>query len=286
MHEKDIDFQLVPPGVDCCKAAEGAIRAFKDHLIAGLCSVDEDFPLCLWDRLLPQALLALNLMHGSQINLKELSAWAQMNGTFAFNRTPLVPPGVRAIACKKPDKHSSWSPHGLNGWCAGPALDSHRCHATWTWDTRSIRICDALSWFPTKASMPIASSDDLILAGIKDILKALCNPTRGSPLDPLTDNHVTAMQVLSDLITGLIPIPVESTLTPKPSPAPPLGVAIPTQTPSPLRVDPVVAPPVPTLTHSKAFSKKKVKKKVKKKHKKKSVARRGKKSCFWGQEKR
>jgi hypothetical protein len=184
-------------------------------------------------------------MPGSRINPK-LLAWAQMNGAFDFDRTPLAPPGVRAIVHEKPDKRSSWSPHGLDGWHVGPALDSYRCCTTWTWDTRSIRICDALSWFPTKVSMPIASSNDLMLASIKDILEALRNPTCGSPLDPLTDSHVTALlQVLSDLITGLIPVPIETTLDPEPGPAPPLRVAITPQTPSPLRVDPIITSPTP-----------------------------------------
>jgi hypothetical protein len=143
MHEQAVDFQLVPPGVHCRNAAERAIRTFKNHFIAGLCSVDKDFPLHLWDRLLPQAILSLNLLRGSRINPK-LSAWAQLFGAFDFNRTPLAPPGVRVIVHEKPDKRSSWSPHGVDGWCVGPALDSHRCYNVWIWDTRSIRVCDTV----------------------------------------------------------------------------------------------------------------------------------------------
>jgi hypothetical protein len=42
-------------------AAGGAIRTFKAPLHTGLCSTDPDFPLCLWDELLPQAELTLNV---------------------------------------------------------------------------------------------------------------------------------------------------------------------------------------------------------------------------------
>jgi hypothetical protein len=52
--------------------------------IAGLCSLDPNFPLHLWNRLVPQSLITLNLLRGSQINLK-LSDGAQINGTFDFN---------------------------------------------------------------------------------------------------------------------------------------------------------------------------------------------------------
>jgi hypothetical protein len=52
--DEKIDYQLVPPGTHHC-----AIRTFKNHFIAGLCSVDKDFPLHLWDRLVEQAVITL-----------------------------------------------------------------------------------------------------------------------------------------------------------------------------------------------------------------------------------
>ena len=108
-----IDFQLVPPGNHRRNAAERAVRTAKNHLIAGLCSCNKDFPLHLWDELLPQAELTLNLLRGSRINPK-LSAWAQVNGPFDFNRTPIAPPGIRVLAHEKPDNRTTWSPHALD----------------------------------------------------------------------------------------------------------------------------------------------------------------------------
>jgi hypothetical protein len=68
MHANDVNFQLVPPGIHRRNAAERAIRTFKNHFIAGLCSVDKNFPIHLWDQLLPQAEITLNLLPGSRIN--------------------------------------------------------------------------------------------------------------------------------------------------------------------------------------------------------------------------
>jgi hypothetical protein len=130
-----------------------------------------------------------------------------MFGNFDCNRTPIAPPGVRVIAHEKPDKRSTWAPHDVDGWCVGPALESHRCHAIWIEETRAIRVCDTLSWLPAKVTMPSSSSNDLILAGVQDILEALRNPSPRSPLDPLTDSHVTTLKILSELITGLLPVP-------------------------------------------------------------------------------
>jgi hypothetical protein len=58
----DIAYQLVPPRCHQRNAAKPAIRTFKEHFVAGLSSVYTSFPLHLWDRLLPQAEITLNLL--------------------------------------------------------------------------------------------------------------------------------------------------------------------------------------------------------------------------------
>jgi hypothetical protein len=58
----DIAYQLVPPHCYRRNASERAIRTFKEHFVAGLSSVEPSLPLHLWDRLLPQAEITLNLL--------------------------------------------------------------------------------------------------------------------------------------------------------------------------------------------------------------------------------
>eukprot|EP00957_Ditylum_brightwellii_P101378 7726347-Ditylum_brightwellii.AAC.1 len=98
---KEVNFQLALPHCHHCNAAERAIQTFKNHFVAELCSVHPNFPLQVWDKLLPQALLTLNLLCPSWINPR-LSAKVQMNRAFDFNKTPLVPPGTRVIMHGKP----------------------------------------------------------------------------------------------------------------------------------------------------------------------------------------
>jgi hypothetical protein len=106
----------------------------------------------------PQAFITLNLLRASRFH-PQLSALAALNGNFDFNRTPLAPPGIRVLVHEKPAQRDSWSPHGVDGWyTAGPALDSYRCYTVWVWATRATRICDTLSWFPTKGPMPMSVS--------------------------------------------------------------------------------------------------------------------------------
>jgi hypothetical protein len=45
----------------------------------------------------------------------------------------------------KPSNRTSWSPHALDGWYIGPALDSYRCYTVWLWDSRAERIADTIS---------------------------------------------------------------------------------------------------------------------------------------------
>ena len=55
-------FQLVPLDVHRRNEAKRAIRTFKAHFLAILAGVDSDFPSSLWDTLLPQTKLTLNLL--------------------------------------------------------------------------------------------------------------------------------------------------------------------------------------------------------------------------------
>jgi hypothetical protein len=91
MRAKSVTFQLVPPHNHRRNAAEKAIGTWKDHFIAGLSSLDPNFPMHLWCQLIPQATTTLNLLRQSHINPR-LSAEAQLNGAFDFNTTPLAPP--------------------------------------------------------------------------------------------------------------------------------------------------------------------------------------------------
>ena len=62
MEKRKASFQLVPPHSHRANAAERAIQTFKNHYKSGLASLDPDFPVQEWDRLLDQAFLTLNLL--------------------------------------------------------------------------------------------------------------------------------------------------------------------------------------------------------------------------------
>ncbi len=68
-------FQLVPPDMHHRNRDKRAIRTFKNHFIAILARVDQTCPPYLWDLLLLQAELPLNLLRQSAICLGVLP-WA------------------------------------------------------------------------------------------------------------------------------------------------------------------------------------------------------------------
>ena len=61
-----VTYQLVPPGMHLHNAAERCIRTFKNYYFSGLSITNDRFPLHLWDRLLPQATITLNMFRASR----------------------------------------------------------------------------------------------------------------------------------------------------------------------------------------------------------------------------
>jgi hypothetical protein len=103
MRKNSVDFQLMLPCYDHQQnAAKGAIGIWKDHFVAGLASLDANFPMCLWCRLIDQCTQTLNLTRPSRINPR-LSAEAQLDGAFDHNKTPLAPPGTKVLIHETPN---------------------------------------------------------------------------------------------------------------------------------------------------------------------------------------
>jgi hypothetical protein len=112
--KQGIDYQLAPPHIHRRNNDERAIQTFKNPFIAGICSVDPHLTLNLWDKLLPQATITLNLLRKSRINPR-MSAHAQLNENFDLNRTPMAPPDTRVVAHEKPYQRDSWGHHVVDG---------------------------------------------------------------------------------------------------------------------------------------------------------------------------
>jgi hypothetical protein len=79
-----LDMKLVPPGCHRRNAAEVAIRNFKAQFLSILAGVADNFPPNLWDWLLPQTKITINLIQQSNATPK-VSAYAHLSRLCNYN---------------------------------------------------------------------------------------------------------------------------------------------------------------------------------------------------------
>ena len=201
--QQKIKYQLVPPNSHRRNAAERAIRTWKNHFISGLCTVNPNFPIHLWDRLIPQSVMTLNMLRPSRRN-QNISAYTALNGMFNFDATPLAPPGCKVVIYEAPSNRTSFSPHGTDAWYIGPTLKHYRCYKTYVTKTRAERICDSLTFHPHNCETPSMSPHDQIIIAATDLTKALNNP-QYIPAKYVQENDtLTALQSLSNIFNKIL----------------------------------------------------------------------------------
>jgi hypothetical protein len=201
LHQQNITFQLVPPYSHRRNSDERAIRSFKYHLIAGLCSTDKSFPMHLWDRSLPQAVITLNMLRTSRINPK-LSAATHIYGQYDFNRAPMAPPVTRIKSHETPNRRRTWAPHGQDRWYIGPALEHYRCYTVYITKTRGERIVETVDFFPENFKLPFPSAQDLATKTAAELTHALLHPQPVGQFCKFGDEQTLALKRLANIFEG------------------------------------------------------------------------------------
>jgi hypothetical protein len=228
---QNIDYQLVPPHCHRRNAAERAMRTFKEHFVSGISSVDPSFPMHLWDRLLSQAEITLNLLRTSRLH-PQLSAAAHYHGLVNYNKTAFAPPVCKIIAHEKPGKRRTWDPHGQDGYSLGPAMHRYRCQNVYISTTASDRIVDTLEFFPHNYQMPQLSSTDRLLMAAKDMKDAFQNPHPDVPFASVGDDTIAA---LTDL-AAIFKLKLQHAPSPETRASPAKVVPRPSLIPSPTQI--------------------------------------------------
>jgi hypothetical protein len=169
----------------------------------------------LWDRLLPQAVITLNMLSTSRINPK-LSAATHIFGQYDFNRAPMASPGTRIIAHETPNQRRTWAPHGQDGWYLGPALKHYICYTVYITKTRGDRIVETVDFFPEKITLPFPSPQDLETQAAADLTRSLLHPQPAGPFCQVGDAQTLALKRLVAIFEGatrtkikIIPPPTE-----------------------------------------------------------------------------
>jgi hypothetical protein len=181
----------------------------------------------LWDRLLPQAEITLNILRTSRLH-PQLSAAAHYHGLVDYNKTAFDPPGCKIIAHEKPGKRRAWAPHGQYGYSLGPATHHYRCQNVYIMTTAIERIVDTLEYFPHNYQMPQLSSTDRLLMAAKDMTDAFRNPHPDVPFASVGDDTITA---LADL-AAIFKLKLQQALSPATQASHPKVVQRPSHIPS------------------------------------------------------
>ena len=144
--------------------------------------------------------LTLNLLCGSRANLK-LSAYAYLYGNFDFNKTPLAPPGTKAMVHYKPIQRATWDPNRKVGWCIGPSLHHYRCMKFYMPHTRSELDKDTVVFIPHAIPIPETNMEDFIHQSTSDIITLLTQPPKGStPITTLGNTTTNGLLQVATLL--------------------------------------------------------------------------------------
>ncbi len=126
IRQKQIKFELVPPGNHKRNQAEQAIQTFKAHFIAILAGVDDKFPLSLWCHLLEPTELTLNLLRQSKV-VPKISAFAHVHGHHDYMKNPFAPLRCAIEDHVKPDDRQTWDARSDSGYSLRTSMEHHRC---------------------------------------------------------------------------------------------------------------------------------------------------------------
>ena len=172
IESEQLQYQLASPGDHRTNPAERAIQTFKNHFIAIISGTNPDFPSHCWDLLVPQAVITLNLLRPSRINLA-ISAYAQINDNSNSNDTSLALAGCKIVIHDQANERLSWAPHGTEGFYIEPAIHHYRNYQCYIPATKSIRVSNTVEFFPHHTPLLATSSTDKITLVLQDLLNLL-----------------------------------------------------------------------------------------------------------------
>ena len=204
---KNCSIQLVPPDNHRRNLAERAIQTFKNHFKAKLAEVDDTFPMHLWDRLLPQTVLTLNLLRQSNV-APTVSAYQYVQGVFDYNKTPLAPMGCAVQLHERSERRGTWAMNSVDGWYLRTSDEHYRCHVIYVKNTRSERVSDTVHFKHKHITAPTLTPEDTIVRALNDLTQALKDRrnTKGTV-------EYEALQRLDELINKIPTQPMQTPIT-------------------------------------------------------------------------
>ena len=173
-------------------AAERAVINFKNYSITALWIVDPHFFFYLWNHLLPQFNMTLNMLRRSELK-SYISAYEQVDGIQIFERTLLEPLGCKVQIHKKNHKRLTYAPHSVDVWYRGPEYYHYICYTCYSIDTEGETTPDKIYFFPAFMKMYNNSSRDMAIHADADLKKSSKTPRPESPFQ-VGDSQLKAIR--------------------------------------------------------------------------------------------
>ena len=174
-------YQLVPPNIHQKNISERAICTFNAHFLSVLAGVYPAFPKFMWDDLLAQTELNLDLLRQATLNPR-MSAWEYFNGAFDYAATPLGPIGCKIIIHNTSYNRKSWDQRGLKVFSVGPALHHYLCIQSIDSKTKALLITDTAYYLHEYITQPSVTAENrmthaihFLLAALKDVPNSICD---------------------------------------------------------------------------------------------------------------
>ena len=192
----EMTYELVPKGQHRRNIAEKAIQTWKAHAIGVFSGMDSKCPLFLWDLMLEQIDMQVNMLRQSNAAPK-ISAHAHMHGQHDFNRQPLAPLGIEVHSYIPPDKRRTWSIKSKKGYYIGTSRQHYRYFHAYIPETGGIQGSETMYFKHKYITMPSLTLADAVVQAAKELVDAL----RGKLPPPLAQPSSAQLKTLSDIFT-------------------------------------------------------------------------------------
>ena len=188
--------ELVPPGTHYRNATKVAIRNLKAYFLSILAGTAQYFLPSLWDRLLPQSEIIINLLRQTNATPNVLE-YAHLNGPFNYNKISLAPMDISVQVHENTDKRGTWAYHSVDRCYLATSPEHYRTHWCHIKSTNSERLTDIIHFNHKKLTRTTSTHADKVMFAISDwsgAIKNLGNNTGGKEMRQLIQLTEIALQ--------------------------------------------------------------------------------------------
>jgi hypothetical protein len=125
----------------------------------------------LWDKLLPQTTLTLNLLRQSNFAPTVL-AWQYVHGPFDYNKMPLALMECAVQIHEDSERQGTWVANTINGWYLQALPEHYQCHLIYVKKKKSERISDTVFFKHRYSTQPTVTVADLIVKALGDLTQS------------------------------------------------------------------------------------------------------------------